>query len=172
MVFVIVVALAAIWWAIASRDDHDYSRPPPATFTDSQLASLDEEERALVRWLADTVPEWEGLALAVSGFDQSAAQRDVRNLERSCGRITDAAELLDSRLPAPQPDVDHSLRQALAAYAAGGDACRAVARGDVDQVDAMAAAFDEGDRAFATATEQFPEVPCPDGTVSSGIEAC
>lgn len=172
MVFVVVAVLAAIGWAIASRDDPDYSRPPPVTFTDSQLASLDDGERALVRWMADTASEWEGLVLAASDFDESTARRDVRNLERSCRRITDAAELLDGRLPAPQPDVDRSLRQALAAYGAGGDACRAAVRGEVDQIEAMAAAFDEGDRAFATAADRFPEVPCPDGTVSIGIEPC
>jgi hypothetical protein len=172
MVFVVVAVLAAIWWAFAARDDHDFSRPPPATFTDSQLASLDGEERALVRWLADTAPEWEGLAIAVGGFDEATARQDIRNLERSCREITDAAELVESRLPAPHPDVDRSLRDALAGYAAGGDACRAVARGEVDQFPVMAASFDAGDQAFEAAAALLPEVPCPDGTTTNGIEAC
>jgi hypothetical protein len=172
MVFVFVVVLAAIGWAITSRDDPDHSRPPPATFTDAQLAPLDEEERALLRWMADTAPEWRGLALAAADFESASAQRDIRNLERSCRRITDAAELLEGRLPAPDADVDRDLRQALASYAIGGDACRAAARGEVDQIEAMGTAFDEGDAAFIHAADRFAEVECPDGTTTIGLEPC
>ena len=172
MVFVIVAVLAAITWAIVSRDDPDYSRPPAPTFTDEQLAPLTEGERALVRWAADTAPEWEGLSLAVARFDGATEQRDIRNLERSCRSITDAAELLEGRLPAPDAEVDRLLRAAFAAYATGGDACRAAARGEADQIDAMRAAFDDGDDAFLAAADLFAEVECPDGSTTIGIEPC
>ncbi len=172
MVFVIVAVLAAVIWAIASRDGPDYSRPTAATFTDEQLAPLDEAERALLRWTADSAPEWEGLALAVANFDSAAEQRDIRNLERSCRRITDAAELLEGRLPAPSANVDRLLRQALVAYATGGDACRAVARGEADKIEAMRAAFDEGDEALLQAADHFAEVECPDGTTTIGFDPC
>jgi hypothetical protein len=172
MVFVIVAVLAAATWAIASRDDHDYSRPPPVTLTDAQLASLTEDERALVRWFADTAPKWDGLVRAVAGFDDSAGRQDLFNLERSCRSITDAAELLDARLPAPHPEADRSLREGLASYAAGGHACRAAARGEAGQIEVMTAAFADGDRALITVADLVPHVPCPDGTEPSAIGDC